>query len=322
MRMLLIAGAFATVSWPGAPSLAQSYPVKPVRYVVAFAAGDSPDIVARLVADRLSRMWGQQVVVENRVGAGGTIAGAAVANAPPDGYTLFHCNIASSAIAAALYPKLPYDPLRDFAMVSRIATTANALIVHPSLPATSVAELIAYAKANPGKISYGSPGVGTSPHLSMELFKSIAGINVVHIAYKGAMPALADVMGGQIPVMLANLPALLPHVNSGKVRALAVTSAKRTVQLPAVPTMIESGVPDYVVTAWYGMCAPGATPEPILEKLHTDLITTLQAPDVQQRLSDLVIDVAPTSRDEFTAFIRSEIGRWAEVVKNAGIPPQ
>jgi tripartite-type tricarboxylate transporter receptor subunit TctC len=322
MRMLLIAGAFATVSWPGAPSLAQSYPVKPVRYVVAFAAGDSPDIVARLVADRLSRMWSQQVVVENRVGAGGTIAGAAVANAPPDGYTLFHCNIASSAIAAALYPKLPYDPLRDFAMVSRIATTANALIVHPSLPATSVAELIAYAKANPGKLSYGSPGVGTSPHLSMELFKSITGINVVHIAYKGAMPALADVMGGQIPVMLANLPALLPHVISGKVRALAVTSAKRTAQLPAVPTMIESGVPDYVVTAWYGMCAPAGTPEPILEKLHTDLITTLQAPDVQQRLSDLVIDVAPTSRDEFTAFIRSEIGRWAEVVKNAGIPPQ
>ena len=243
MRMLLIAGAFATVSWPGAPSLAQSYPVKPVRYVVAFAAGDSPDIVARLVADRLSRMWGQQVVVENRVGAGGTIAGAAVANAPPDGYTLFHCNIASSAIAAALYPKLPYDPLRDFAMVSRIATTANALIVHPSLPAASVAELIAYAKANPGKLSYGSPGVGTSPHLSMELFKSITGINVVHIAYKGAMPALADVMGGQIPVMLANLPALLPHIISGKVRALAVTSAKRTAQLPAVPTMIESGVP-------------------------------------------------------------------------------
>ena len=322
MRMLLIAGAFAIASWPGASSLAQSYPVKPVRYVVAFAAGDSPDIVARLVADRLSRMWGQQVVVENRVGAGGTIAGAAVANAPPDGYTLFHCNIASSAIAAALYPKLPYDPLRDFAMVSRIATTANALIVHPSLPAASVAEFIAYAKANPGKLSYGSPGVGTSPHLSMELFKSIAGINVVHIAYKGAMPALADVMGGQIPVMLANLPALLPHIISGKVRALAVTSAKRTAQLPAIPTMIESGVPDYVVTAWYGMCAPAGTPQPILEKLHADLITTLQAPDVQQRLSDLVIDVAPTSRDEFTAFIRSEIERWAEVVKNAGIPPQ
>jgi tripartite-type tricarboxylate transporter receptor subunit TctC len=322
MKMWLIAGAFAMLSWLGASSHAQSYPVKPVRYVVAFAAGDSPDIVARLVADRLSRMWGQQVVVENRVGAGGTIAGASVANAPADGYTLFHCNIASSAIAVALYPKLPYEPLRDFAMVSRIATTANALIVHPSLPVASVAELIAYAKAHPGKLSYGSPGVGSSPHLSMELFKSIAGINIVHIAYKGAMPALADLMGGQIPVMFSNLPALLPHIASGKVRALAVTSARRAAQLPAIPTMIESGIPDYVVTAWYGMCAPAGTPEPILEKLHADLMTTLQAQDVQQRLSDLVIDVAPTGRDEFTAFIRSEIGRWSEVVRNAGIPQQ
>ncbi len=322
MRMLLVAGAMVVVMWPGASSYAQSYPVKPVRYVVAFAAGDSPDIVARLVADRLSRMWDQQMVVENRVGAGGTIAAAAVASAPPDGYTLFHCNIASSAIAAALYPKLPYDPLRDFAMVSRIATTANALIVHPSLPARSVAQFIAYAKTHPGTLSYGSPGVGTSPHLSMELFKSMAGINVVHIAYKGAMPALADLMGGQIPVMLANLPALLPHILSGRIRALAVTSAQRTAQLPAVPTMQESGVPDYVVTAWYGMCAPAGTPQPILEKLHADLTRTLQAPDVRQRLADLVIDVAPTSRDEFTAFIRSEIARWARVVRDAGISPQ
>ena len=322
MRMLLVAGALVVVMWPGASSHAQSYPVKPVRYVVAFAAGDSPDIVARLVADRLSRMWDQQMVVENRVGAGGTIAAAAVASAPPDGYTLFHCNIASSAIAAALYPKLPYDPLRDFAMVSRIATTANALIVHPSLPARSVAQFIAYAKTHPGTLSYGSPGVGTSPHLSMELFKSMAGINVVHIAYKGAMPALADLMGGQIPVMLANLPALLPHILSGRIRALAVTSAQRTAQLPAVPTMQESGVPDYVVTAWYGMCAPAGTPQPILEKLHADLTRTLQAPDVRQRLADLVIDVAPTSRDEFTAFIRSEIARWARVVRDAGISPQ
>jgi len=322
MKMLLIVSAFAALTWPGAPPFAQSYPVKPVRYVVAFAAGDSPDIVARLVADRMSRLWDQQMVVENRVGAGGTIAGAAVANAAPDGYTLFHCNIASSAIASAIYPKLPYDPVRDFAMVSRIATTANALIVHPSLPAKSVAEFIAYAKAHPGKLSYGSPGVGTSPHLSMELFKTTSGINVVHIAYKGAMPALADLMGGQIPGMLANLPALLPHIVSGKIRALAVTSATRSARLPAVPTMLESGVADYVVTAWYGMCAPAATPVPILDKLHADLTKTLQAPDVQQRLADLVIEVAPTSRDEFTAFIRSEMARWAKVVRDSGIPTQ
>ena len=322
MKMLLVAGAFAALIWPGVPSFAQSYPAKTVRYVVAFAAGDSPDIVARLVADRMTRLWDQQIVVENRVGAGGTIAGAAVANATPDGYTLFHCNIASSAIAPAVYPKLPYDPIRDFAMVSRIATTANALIVHPSLPAKSVAEFIAYAKAHPGKLSYGSPGVGTSPHLSMELFKTTSGINVVHIAYKGAMPALADLMGGQIPGMLANLPALLPHIVSGKIRALAVTSATRSARLPAVPTMLESGVADYVVTAWYGMCAPAATPVPILDKLHADLTKTLQAPDVQQRLADLVIEVAPTSRDEFTAFIRSEMARWAKVVRDSGIPTQ
>jgi len=322
MKMFIIVSAFAALTWPGAPPFAQSYPVKTVRYVVAFAAGDSPDIVARLVADRMTRLWDQQIVVENRVGAGGTIAGAAVANATPDGYTLFHCNIASSAIAPAVYPKLPYDPIRDFAMVSRIATTANALIVHPSLPAKSVAEFIAYAKSHPGKLSYGSPGVGTSPHLSMELFKMTSGINVVHIAYKGAMPALADLMGGQIPGMLANLPALLPHIVSGKIRALAVTSATRSARLPAVPTMLESGVADYVVTAWYGMCAPAATPVPILDKLHADLTKTLQAPDVQQRLADLVIEVAPTSRDEFTAFIRSEMARWAKVVRDSGIPTQ
>ena len=329
-QALLIAGAVALAASTSAPSHAQSastgsgqaYPAKPVRYVVAFAAGDSPDIVARIVADRMSRLWDQQMVVENRVGAGGTIAGAVVAAAPPDGYTLFHCNIASSAIAAAVYPKLPYDPLRDFAMVSRISTTGNALIVHPSLPVKSVAEFISYAKTHPGKLNYGSPGVGTSPHLSMELFISIAGINVVHVAYKGAMPALADLMGGQIPVMLANLPALLPHIVSGKVRGLAVTSAKRTPHLPAVPTMIESGIADYVVTSWYGMCAPAGTPQPILEKLHADLTKTLAMPDVQQRFADLVVEAAPTSREEFTAFIRSEMARWAQVVKDAGISPQ
>ena len=322
MNQTLAVAILWAVAAAGGPALAQTYPVKPVRYVVAFAAGDSPDIVARLVADRMSRLWDQQMVVENRVGAGGTIAGAAVAASPPDGYTLFHCNIASSAIAAAIYPKLPYDPLRDFAMVSRIATTANALIAHPSLPAKSVAELVAYAKAHPGKLSYGSPGVGTSPHLSMELFKLAAGADIVHIAYKGAMPALADLMGGQIPVMLANLPALLPHILSEKTRGLAVTSAQRSAKLPSVPTMVESGIADYVVTSWYGMCAPAGTPVPVLDKLHSDLTKTLQAQDVQQRLADLVIDVAPTGRDEFTAFVRAEMARWARVVKEARIPTQ
>jgi tripartite-type tricarboxylate transporter receptor subunit TctC len=318
----ILAGALVLLSCPLALSHAQSYPTKPVRYVVAFAAGDSPDIVARLVGERLGKIWNQQVLVENRVGAGGTIAAAYVSKAPADGYTLFHCNIASSAIAPALYQKLSYDALRDFTMVSRIATTSNVLLAHPSLPVRSVANFVAYAKEHPGAISYGSPGVGTSPHLSMELFKQATSVQVVHVPYKGAQPALADLLGGQIPTMLANLPAMLPHVVSGRARALAVTSEKRSAQLPSVPTMIESGIPGYVVTSWYGMCAPAGTPQLIVDKLHTDLLRALEAPEVQQRLSDLVIDIAPTSRDDFTAFIRSELTRWAKVVKDAGIPLQ
>lgn len=301
---------------------AQSFPNRPIRYVVAFSAGDSPDIVARLLGDKLTRIWEQQVLVENRTGAGGTIAGNFVAKSPPDGYTVLHCNIATNGIAPALYAKLPYDGLRDFAPISRIGTTPNTINVHPSMPARTLKEFVAHAKANPGKISYGHGGVGASPHLTMELFKTIAGIDLVHIAYKGASPALADLIGGQIPAMVANVPALLPYVQAGKVRPLAVTSPKRIPQLPSVPTMIESGFADFVVTSWYGMCAPAGTPAPILDKLHTDLTRVLQMPDVKQRFADLVVEAAPQSREEFAAFIRAEMQRWAKVVKDAGIPPQ
>ncbi len=311
--LLIIAGAVAAQ---------QAYPSKPVHYVVAFSAGDAPDIVARLVGDRLSRMWGQQVLVENRLGAGGTIAGAYVASAPPDGYTLFHCNIASNAIALALYSKLPYDGVRDFAPISRIAMTSNVLVVHPSLPASTIGEFVARARANPGKLSYGSAGVGASPHLTMELFKSIARIDVLHIPYKGANPAVADLIGGQIPSMISNIPSVLAHIQSGKVRALAVTGPQRMPQLPSVPTMIESGFPGFVVTSWYGMCAPAGTPTPILDKLHTDLMKVLQMPDVLQRFKDVVVEAAPQSRDEFAAFLRSEAARWAKVVKDSGTPRQ
>ncbi len=306
------------------PSLAQaqSFPAKPVRYVVAFAAGDSPDIVARLMGDRLSRMWDQQMLVENRTGAGGTIAGNFVAKAAPDGYTLLHCNIATNAIALALYTKLPYDGLRDFAPITRIGTTPNALNVHPSVPVKTIKEFVAHANANPGKISYGHGGVGASPHLTMELFKTLAKIDVVHIAYKGASPALADLIGGQIPVMISNVPALLPYVQSGKIRPLAVTSPKRIAQLASTPTMIESGYPGFEVTSWYGACARAGTPQPVLDKLHADLLKVLQMPDVVQRFTEMVVEPAPQSRDEFTAFMRAEAVRWAKVVKDAGIPTQ
>jgi tripartite-type tricarboxylate transporter receptor subunit TctC len=322
MKRLLVVAAYAALAAFAVPSQAQPYPSKPVHYVVAFPAGDSPDIVARLVGDRLTRMWGQQVVVENRVGAGGTIAGAYVAKAPADGYTLLHCNIASNAIASALVENLPYDGLRDFAPISIVGMTGNVLIVNPSLPLTSIGEFVAYARANPGKLSYGSAGVGASPHLTMELFKSLAHIDVVHVPYKGGGPALTDLMGGQIPAMITNIPLMLPHVQSGKVRALAVTGPRRSAQLPSVPTMIESGFPGFVVTGWYGMCAPSGTPTAILDKLNTDLVKVLQMPDLLQRFNELVVDTNPQSRDEFAAFMRAEATRWAQVVKDAGIPRQ
>jgi tripartite-type tricarboxylate transporter receptor subunit TctC len=275
-----------------------------------------------LVADRLTRVWGQQVVVDNRSGAGGTVGASIAARAVPDGHTLFQCNIASNAIAASLYAKLPYDPLRDFAPISRIGTTASALVVHPALPAASVAEFIAYARANPGKLSYGSSGAGTSPHLSMELFKTMTRIDVVHIAYKGAAPALADLIAGQVPVGISNIPAVLAPVQSGRMRALAVTGAARSSQMLAVPTMIEAGLTGYEVTSWYGVCAPAGTPAPVLGKLQTDVVKVLQSPDVQQRLNDLVVEAAPTSRDDFVAFIVAETRRWAQVVKDAGLAQQ
>jgi tripartite-type tricarboxylate transporter receptor subunit TctC len=324
MKHLIAITAIAAAAWAAIslPSQAQQFPNKPVRYVVAFAAGDSPDIVARLLGDKLSRIWDQQMLVENRTGAGGTIAGNFVAKSPPDGYTLLHCNIATNAIALALYTKLPYDGLRDFAPITRIGTTPNALNVHPSMPVKTIKEFVAHAKANPGKISYGHGGVGASPHLTMELFKNLAKLDVVHIAYKGASPALADLIGGQIPVMISNVPALLPYVQSGKIRSLAVTSPKRIPQLAAVPTMIESGFPGFEVTSWYGACAPAGTPAPVLDKLHGDLLKVLQMPEVVQRFTDLVVEPATQSRDEFTAFMRAEAVRWAKVVKDAGIPTQ
>jgi tripartite-type tricarboxylate transporter receptor subunit TctC len=317
----LLAAAVVLLAGAGI-SYAQQYPAKPVRYIVPFPAGASPDIVGRLMADRLSRMWNQQVVVDNRSGAGGTLGAAIAARAAPDGYTLFQCNIASNAIADSLYAKLAFDPQRDFAPITRIGTTASVMIVHPSLPVNTVAEFIAHAKANPGKLSYGSSAAGTSPHLAMELLKTLARIDVVHIAYKGAPQALADLIGGQVPVSISNIPAFLPPILSGRARALAVTSLKRASQLPSVPTMDESGMKGYEVTSWYGVCAPAATPAPLLGKLHADLTKVLSAPDVQQRMIELVIEPAPTSREEFAAFIRAETLRWAQVAKDAKLVKQ
>ena len=317
--LLLTLAVFAFLP---ATSWAQGWPAKPVRYVIPFPAGGSPDLIARLLAERFSRMWGQQVLVDSRPGAGGTVGAAFAAKSPADGYTLFQCNIASSAIAESLYARLPYDHQRDFAPISRIGTSASVLAVHPSLPARTVKEFIAYAKANPGKLSYGTSAAGTSPQLSMELIKLMAKVEIVHVAYKGAPQALTDVIGGQIPVTMQTAPGALAAIQAGRVRALGVTSLKRLPQLPEVPTLHESGLPGFDVTTWYGLCAPAGTSVAILDKVHADLLTVLRLPEIQQRLTDIVVEPAPMSREEFAQFIRAETARWARVIKEAGIPQQ
>ena len=303
-------------------SFAQSYPVKPVRYLVPFPAAASPDIIARLIAERLSRMWSQQVVVDNRAGAGGTLGAAFAAKSPADGYTLFQCNIASSAIAESLYAKMPYDHQRDFTPIALIGKTPNVLVVHPSMPARTVREFVAYARANPGKLSYGTSAAGSSQQLAMEYFKLTTKIDVVSIAYKGAPQALTDVMGGQIPASVQSAPGVLASIQSGRVRALAVMSQTRIAQMPAVPTVHETVAPGFESSSWYGLCAPTGTPAAILDKVHADLTTVLRMPEMQQRFTEMVIEYAPTNRDEFAQFMRTETARWARVIKEAGIPKQ
>ena len=303
-------------------SWAQSFPAKPVRYVVPFGAGASPDIIGRLLADRLTRLWGQQVIVDNRVGAAGVLGTAYVAKSPPDGYTLIQCNIASSAIAVTLYAKMPYDQVRDVAPITRIGMTPNMITVHPSVPIRSIKELIGYAKANPGKLSYSSGLPGVSPQLSMELLKLSAKIDVVNIPYKIGYQAVTDTLAGQVPLNVSNAPVTVAPIQSGRLRALAVTSATRSPQFPSVPTVEEAGVPDYDVQSWQGVCAPAGTPTAILDKLHDDFNTVLRMPEIQQRMTDLMMPPAPTSRDTFDQFIRAEIARWAKVIKEAGIPQQ
>lgn len=302
--------------------LAQTYPVKPVRYIVPFPAAASPDIIARLLTERLSRMWGQQVVVDNRSGAGGTLGAAVAAKSPADGYTLFQCNIASSAIAESLYAKMPYEHQRDFAAITLIGTAPSVFVVHPSMSIRNIKDFIAYARAHPGKLSYGTSALGTSPQLAMEVLKQSAKLDIVHVAYKGAPQALSDVIGGQIPVSAQTAPAVISVVQSGRVRALAVTSLKRIPHLPDVPTLHESVLPGLEVTSWYGLCAPSGTPIPVLDKVNADVTAVLRTPEIQQRFNELVLDPAPTSREEFARYIAGEAARWARVIKEAGIPKQ
>jgi tripartite-type tricarboxylate transporter receptor subunit TctC len=300
----------------------QAFPVKPVRYVVPFGAGASPDIIGRLLAERLSRIWGHQVIVDNRVGAAGVLGSAFVAKSAPDGHTLLQCNIGSNAISVSLHAKIPYDQLRDFAPITRIGMTPNMITVHPSVPFRSIKELIAYAKSNPGKLNYSSGLPGVSPQLSMELLKLVAKIDLVNIPYKVGAQGVTDTIAGQVPVNVSNAPVTVGPIHSGRLKPVAVTSAMRAPQFPSVPTVQEGGLPDFDVQSWQGVCAPAGTPAAVLSKIHEDFTAVLRMPDVQQRMSELMMPPAPTSPDAFDKFIRAEIGRWAKVIKDAGIPQQ
>ena len=311
---LLIASLFAATTFVHA----QNYPSRPLRMIVPTAPGGGTDFTGRLVAAKLSESLGQQVVVENRGGGGGSVGADNAAKSTPDGYTLLLGSIATHAVNPALYKKLPYDHLKDFSPVSLIGTVPNAMVVHPSVPVKSMQEFITYAKANPGKINYGSSGVGSPPHLSMELLRSMTGINLVHVPYKGAGPALADLLGGQVQAMCTSLAGLINFIKSGRVRALGVTTAKRNPQLPEVPTIVESGVPGYEVTIWYAVFAPVATPKAIVQKLNAEMVKALNAPEMKERMALQGMDPAPSTPAELAAFVKAETVKWAKAAKDSG----
>ena len=297
---------------------AANYPAKPVRLVVPFPAGGTTDILARAVAQRLSEAWGQQVIVDNRPGAGGNIGSDLVAKAKPDGYTLLMGTVGTHAINPSLYRNMPYDHVKDFAPVILVAGVPNVLVVNPSLPVHSVPELIAYAKANPGKLNFASSGNGTSIHLSGELFKTMAGVQMTHVPYKGSSPALADLMGGQVQLMFDNLPSSLGLIKGGKLRAIAVTSATRAAALPDVPTIAESGLPGFEASSWFGVLAPAATPHEIVAKLNGTIALWLATPEAKEKLLAQGAIAAGGSPEDFARHIDRETAKWAKVVKASG----
>lgn len=297
---------------------AQAWPNKPIRYVVPFAAGGTTDILARTIGDKLSIALGQPVIVENKPGAGGGVGAAEVAKSPPDGYTIMGGTISTHAINASLYSNLPYDPVRDFVPITLIARVPNMLVVNNDVPAKNVAELIALMKANPGKWNFASSGNGTSQHLSGELFKGMAGVQMQHIPYKGSPPALTDVMGGQVTMTFDNITTAWTLAKAGKLRALAVTTAKRSPIAPDVPTLAESGLPGYEVGSWQGVFAPVGTPPEIVKRLNTEIVKIINTPDVQKKLLDLGAEPVANSSEEFTAFVKTEVVKWGDVVKKSG----
>jgi tripartite-type tricarboxylate transporter receptor subunit TctC len=317
LRDVLYAGVLIAALGAVAAS-AQDYPNRPITLVVPFPPGGSTTIVARIVADRMSEALGQSIIIDNRGGAGGTVGSRAVAKSPADGYTILLGYTGTLAIGPTLYGNAGYDPRADFAPIGRIGTAPNTLVVHPSLPVHSVAELIAYAKANPGKINYGSAGIGTVSHVCGEYFATAAGVRITHIPYKGSSPALTDLIGGHVAIYFSSLPPAVGLVKEGKVRALAVTSAKRSPIFPDLPTVAESALPGYEAVLHYGIVAPAGTPRPIIDKLSTALRAAVMSEDLKSRLADDGAEPLPSTPEEYAADIDREETKWSAIIKASG----
>jgi tripartite-type tricarboxylate transporter receptor subunit TctC len=312
-----LAAVVAVLPWAGAAQAAEGYPSKPGRLILPFGAGGSTDVIGRIFAQYFSEAWGQTLVVDNRAGAAGIVGTELGVRAAPDGYTIMTYGI-NQSITPALYKKVPYNHLRDFALVSLYATMPNILCITPSLPAASVDALVKLAKAHPGKYKYASSGVGASPHLTMEYFKSATGIDLVHVPYKNSAQGYADTISGEIQAFFFNLPGPLPHVKAGRLRALAVTSAKRAAQVPERPTIMESGIANFEVTVWQGYAVPRGTPQPIVDKIHAAMMRALALPALQKRFFDAGVAAAPMTPAEFGKFVRAETAKWQKVVAVSG----
>jgi tripartite-type tricarboxylate transporter receptor subunit TctC len=298
---------------------AAPYPSKPIRLVISFPAGGPADFFGRTIAQKLTEIVGQQVIVDNRAGAAGILATEQVAKGAADGYTVYLASSGVLALHAGLYDKLPYDIVRDFAPVTLAVTVPELLVVHPSLPTKTAREFAALAKARPNQLTYASTGAGSMPHLAFESFKIAAGVNILHVPYKGAAPAVTDLLGGHVQASILDVPVLLPHVKAGKFRALAIATAKRAPTLPDVPTMTEAGYPAVTADNWYGIVVAAATPKDVLAKLHSALVSALQAPETKQRLANQGAEAVSSSPQEFAAYMRNETEKWGKVTRSAGI---
>ena len=304
-----------------AGALAQSYPTRAIKLVVPSSPGGGTDIVARILGQKLSEQLGQQFVVENRAGAGTVIGNDAVAKSAPDGYTLL-MGLSTLAINPSMYAKLPYDALRDFAPISQSVSACNILILHPSVPAKTVVELIALARAKPGSLTFGSAGMGTNPHLSGELFKSLARIDMVHVPFKGSGQSIISQVAGEIAANFPSVPTAMPYVKAGRLRGIGVTTLRRVEVLPDVPSIAEAGLPGYEATQWFGLLAPAGTPRPIIDRLYQESLRALRSADMKERMTAEGLEVVGSTPEEFASYIRSETEKWTQVIKAAGIKPQ